>query len=686
MDRDEDLLAFALDLQREIIGAADLEGRESFRAEAFTRHMIDELTEAGEAEDGDVCHHRAHGIEVSGYGVDDDERILSLFVTVYTQMVPPTTITRSEIEKRVRRLKAFLGKAFGDYYQSLEEASPSFDMALRIHDLRESIDRVHLYVLTDGLVPLEAREQEDDGIIDGRHLSVRVRDLRYLYRRASSGQHCEPIEIDFETIFGAPIPCLGGSDETDEYAAYLAIIPGDTLAEIYDRYGAQLLELNVRSFLQARGKVNQGIRKTIKDEPGRFLAYNNGISATASSIDLVEMPGGGIGIASVRDLQIVNGGQTTASIHHAARQERMDVSRVRVQAKVTVVPPQDIGVLVPLISRYANSQNKVNEADFSANDAFHVDLEKLSRVVWAPPSGGSHRQTRWFYERARGQYLDALNREGTAARKREFKLTAPKTQQFTKTDVAKYEMTWAMQPQTVSLGAQKCFLHFTLWLAKQRGMAVDQGYVQRLVAKAILFRRAERIVAAQQFGGYRANIVAYTLAYLIHRTDQRIDLQRIWQRQDIGAGLVKAIEIVSRAVYDAITQSSGGRNVTEWCKRTGCWDAVRALEIDVPDRLDEELVPIDEPARSEVVAQASRITPDTWVRVSQWAEEETGRLQGWQQNIARDIGRRLQDGKEPSLKQAEQGIKLLRLARRRGFQSDLPSPGNDSDSLAAGAR
>ena len=209
--------------------------------------------------------------------------------------------------------------------------------------------------------------------------------------------------------------------------------PGRSSDAIYSQYGPRLLELNVRSFLQARGKVNQGIRRTILDQPGRFLAYNNGISVTASEVELVDLPGGGRGFGRIKNLQIVNGGQTTASLHHAVRRDGADVSAIQVPAKLTVVPEDRLEEIVPLISRYANSQNKINEADFSANDPFHVRVEELSRTIWAPATGGTLRQTRWFYERARGQYADGLGRAGSPAQQRKFKQEHPPAQKFTKT-------------------------------------------------------------------------------------------------------------------------------------------------------------------------------------------------------------------------------------------------------------
>lgn len=677
MESDSDLNEFAIQVQQEIISIADTDSNESLRADAFTQYMIDGLIEAGELEDGTGCYHAARGIEVSGYNLDDDGT-LDLFTSIYTQIVPPETVGKGDVEAAFKRLSRFLDKSFEMYYTALEEASPAFDMAEHIFERRRDIIRVRLYLFTDGLTTVDIMPE---AILKDLPVSYHVWDIRRLYRYASSGKHKEPIHIDFIEQFGTPLPCLQECDDSADYSAYLTIIPGDILNALYASYGSRLLELNVRSFLQAKGKINQSIRRTILEQPERFLAYNNGISATASNIELVPLRGGGIGIKSLSDLQIVNGGQTTASIFYSARKDKAVISRLRVQAKISVVAPDDIANLVPLISRYANSQNKVSEADFSANEPFHVKLETLSRSIWAPAADGTQRQTRWFYERARGQYQDAITREGTPGRQRQFKEIHPTTQKFTKTDLAKFEMTWDQLPYIVSQGAQKCFTQFTLRLQKRGNVEVDQSYFHHLVAKAILFRQAEKIVSMQKFGGYRANIVTYTLAFICHCTAGRIDLDRIWKQQDIGQGLHDAIENISSQVHEIIISPPGGKNVTEWCKRQECWTRVSSLIIDLPSLITDELVSVGQAGSTRVdrsieslshdeqqqVGEAARVPAETWYQLAKWAKE-TQNLHAWQRGLAFSLGRLKQNAKLPSIKQATQGLKILEEARRLGFK------------------
>lgn len=673
------LLQFAEDFRQEVINACETGDEESgsFREDEFTRLMIEYLTDAGELEDGYVCYHTAHGIKVNGYNIQEDEGRLDLFVSVYTQEVPPSTVRKDDVETAFRRLMGFFNKTLKGYHQSIEEASSAFDLAQLIYCVKAQLNRVRLFLFTDGFTTVQVKQ---DLVIDSVTFSFNIWDIQRTHRCISSGQRREAIEIDLEAKYGTTIPCLPmPSSASADYNACLVILPGEILYKLYAEYGSRLLERNVRSFLQARGRVNKGIRKTILEEPHRFLAYNNGISATAEAVQFVDLPEGGKGICWIRDFQIVNGGQTTASIYHAARKDKADISGIYVQAKLTIVDQEQVDEIVPLISRYANNQNKVSDADFSANDPFHIKVEELSRTIWAPAVDGTQRQTRWFYERARGQYLDAKNRELSAAKQKQFVNAHPSNQKFTKTDLAKYENTWNQLPHFVSLGAQKNFCKFTDRLAERGGFEVEETYFKRLIAKAILFKRAEKLVQAEQFGGYRANIVTYSLAYLSRLTAQRIELDTIWKEQNVSLILQKAIILVSRQVHQVITNPPAGGNVTEWCKKETCWRRIRELEIDLPDlsavliqgegvsqKIDKGIEGPDA-VDQQLIDRIAEVSADHWFQISQWAKE-TGNLQPWQRSLAFSLGKLAASRRSVSRKQATQGLKILEEGEGLGFR------------------
>jgi hypothetical protein len=509
-------------------------------------------------------------------------------------------------------------------------------------------------------------------------------DLEKLRRLRSSGQERECIQIDLEKDYGGAVPCLAQADGTGEYTAYLAFFPAALLAKIYGDYGPRLLEKNVRSFLQAKGKVNGGIQKTIRDQPHRFLAYNNGISGTAEAVTISKSKDGSCKLEHLRDFQIVNGGQTTASIYHAMKKEKADISHVTVQVKLTVVSvPAKVAEFVPLISLYANSQNKVNTADFSANDEWHQKLENLSRTVWAPATSGTGKGTRWYYERARGSHLDDKMRIGnTPAKKKQWETENPVNQKFTKTDVAKYEHLWAQLPHVVSKGAEKNFIDWTLARTKTGTKLPDHADFEAMCAKAMLFKKADSIIGSLDLGGYKANVVAYTLAWLSRATNDRIDLRKIWQKQAVGDALQLAIKTVAPVAYKHLLDYAAGRNVTEVAKKEDCWMGFRDMKIDLPP-LNADLeggsestrtptkadaaAPVTKLSSTELAEKVQRVKVSTWHELADWTEQAY--VPGdWRRTVCRSLSTKLEKGTR--LKQDENKLltDLLETARAKGFE------------------
>ena len=445
------IAAFSENLRQDVLALAETEDEGMMLADAFTQIAFDMLSEAGEFDDPLVCYHRSRGMEVSGYLLDEDEGRLDVFLSIHTNAAPPETVTRQRVDVAFRRLGVFTEWCLSGGFVELEESSPVFDMVSHIHSFRDGLTHIGLYVITDGRTTVETLPQDDLGSVP---TSRSLWDIVRLHRLSTSGRSREAISIDLSERCGGPLPCLQADTTQEGYRAFLTLIPGDLLRGIYADYGTRLLERNVRSFLQARGRVNRDIRDTIIREPERFLAYNNGITLTAESVELCSGTGM-TAITRLDGLQIVNGGQTTASLLATGR-GRADLSRVYVAAKLIEIQSRDShDELVRNVSRYANSQNRISEADFSANDPFHVGIEELSRTTWAPAAAGTQRETRWFYERARGQYQVARAVENTPARRRMFAAIHPTRQRFTKTDLAKFESTWGQLPHIVSRGRRR---------------------------------------------------------------------------------------------------------------------------------------------------------------------------------------------------------------------------------------
>ncbi len=682
---------FAHEFFQDVLADSDAEGQ--FVEDTFFQKACERLMEAGDLDAADRVHYRSlpKGIRVDGYGGDPAEaaRTLSLIVVDLHHGPEIGRLSRTEMDTAFRRLSNFLRHSLDSRWRNaLEETNPAFGLADLIAQRWSSVAKVRFVLVSNRALSerVDGRSAEE---IEGTQVTYSVWDIRRLHAQATVGHGREAIEVDLVQDFGGALPMLSARQAEVDHEVYLAVIPGEILANIYDRWGARLLEQNVRVFLQSRGKVNRGIRITLETEPGMFFAYNNGITATAEHIETSEQ-GGQLMLHSLRNFQIVNGGQTTASIH-SSKLRKVNLSRTFVQMKLCVVGPERATELVPRISEYANSQNRVTAADFFANHPFHVRVETFSRRLYAPSPDGTFRQSKWFYERARGQYADA-RANLTPSQRRRFDLENPRNQVFAKTDLAKFLSVWQDRPHEVSLGAQKNFAAFATRIGKAWEKAPDEfneSWYREAIAKAIIFKATERIVRSQPWyeGGYRANIVAHTIAKVSHDVASRhcaVNFDLVWRLQSPGKVLQEVLAVNAKHVLGVLIHPPEGiSNVTEWAKKQACWERVRKLDGYWTDELGDELVTLQDArntarsARSEqrvlngIEAQIAVVNAGGpfWKDVLSWGKErklltptESGILE-----VVAGVQERV-----PTDRQSSKAIEVLSRLQCEGYAKDLP--------------
>lgn len=628
---------------------ASAESDRNFTHSSFVDVAVRYLEEAGEVSDFEPCYYRGMGIRrrnlaIDGYAFDDADASLRLFLADPALEEPTPTLTQSEAGTLFGRLRAVAEEAIaGRLASSVDPSTPIFGFASELTRKLAQVSRIRSYVLTAARLSTRSADWPE-GMLAGIPIESHIWDIGRFYRLDSSRSGRDELIVDFADLVRGGLPCIEAGNASEEYSAYLCVVPGTTLADIYDTYGSRLLEGNVRSFLTIRGRVNKGIRNTVLHEAPMFFAYNNGIAATASSITLGATDAGSR-LLTATDLQIVNGGQTTASLASARRQDKASLDGVFVPMKLSVVAPERSGEMIPLISRFANSQNRVSDADFFSNHEYHRRLEEISRRLWAPARPGAQHETHWFYERARGQYVNAMAAL-TPAEKRRYQQLNPRDQVVTKTDLAKAENSWRELPHIVSRGAQKNFLDFATFVTSRWDSdpsVFHEDYFRAAIARIMMFRSIERIVSAQPWysGGYRANVVTYTVAKLAdivarQATGYELDFRRIWQQQGLGSPLIAQLEQIAQAMHIVITDPPAGvQNVTEWSKREACWERARAVEIDLLPAAASDLRSTGEARDVERTARTQQrqdigigaqtavvgLGRDYWANLKTWAEE-----------------------------------------------------------------
>lgn len=598
---------------------------------ALTEVVLGDLEEAGVLGEHDLCAHEdetgRNRCYIVAYSLPEDSTRLELIVAQFVPEAEGTHLPGQEIGRLAGQAARFFRYAASGDHARFEGNGPALEAAERIRDELGRIEDVRIHILTNAIV----RDRSVEGVeIDGRPIEFSVWDLERLYRAAGEEVTREHIEIDFTKLLGAPVAALEMKPPPAEYQTFLLVLPGEALSRLYDEFGARLFEFNVRSFLQARGNVNKGLRDTLRNEPDRFLAYNNGLTATADEIDVGQLHGETV-IRKLRGLQIVNGAQTTASIHRASKIDKIDISRVAVSMKLTRVEPEKLGEFVPLIARFANTQNPVQLADLSANSDFHIQIERLAQQVWAPGE-----ESRWFYERARGAYEVARLRLGsTPAKRRAFDAECPKGRRFTKIDLAKVWMSWWELPHIVSRGGQKNFAAFMAAVPEKfpSDWAPDAEFYRSSISLLLIFKAAQSAVRKAGIQSYRANVMTYLLAKIGADFGPLFNLETVWNAQSLSASMSSTAVEWCALIHEAIVAGAGSRNVTEFCKKEECWERVRLLTLPtiqpVPPELQSQagavppaVAPVANPDQ-DMIDRCTALNGADWARIVAWASTST---------------------------------------------------------------
>lgn len=673
----KELQKFYTNIQEEVKASLISEEDGTNPEQIFTELVLSFLSDAGETENFRVCFDEKlsnRGIEhkINGYSLYENYETLDLFVTWYHSESKIQSTKKADVDWAVSKVENFFRNSiYKDYINSIEESSEIFDLAqtlANVPEVKEFLTRVNIFLITNGEVKADLKTSDT---VSGYQIFYRVIDINYLYNLSDKSRI--PIEINFEQL-GYKISCIANETENKDYQSWLAIIPGPALADIYEQYGARLLEQNVRSFLQFTGKINKGIRNTILKEQHMFMAFNNGIAATAEEVIVTNLSDNqGKAIAQVKDFQIVNGGQTTASIYHTWKKDKVDISKVFVPVKLTIVKDREnFSEIVGRIAEYANTQNRVSASDLSSNRENHVLIEKLSRTIWAPPLEGQSFQTRWFFERSRGQYRNERGRHGvTPSKKKQFDKQNPRSQMFTKESLAKYINAYeevynskklVVGPHVVVRGSQKNYAQFLNYNFSRKP---DNIWFEDAISKAILFFRAEKIygVKPNAIGDMRYITVPYSISWLNYKLEYKLDLYKIWKEQSLDESLKSKLEEIMIKVEQFIKSNAPGSLYGEWAKKEECWLKIKENSLNINlSNLKHLLI---DPLKSNKRKQLSETEVENKIIESEEALIKSIPLEKWS-----EISRIGSDIKEMTQHQKDRAINILSTLKLKKILSD----------------
>lgn len=648
----------------------------------MAKYIIACMEECGEVCSPDMCEYDQGRTRLTAYDCNDETGSLDLFL--FVKSPSPAGKVAARIDTAFSCMQSFYRQAMSKKPFGGAESDLDKNMQDAVEVIRENRDKrclIRLFVLTDGIVARSPQTsyslEGDDGIIR----EFEVWDISRVYRMERLKNGVEGIEIDFANTSvnavaegGKPrlLPCLKVDDANPDVVSYLAAIPGCTLARIYSEYRQMLLEKNVRTYLRNKSKVNRQIENTLRKDPTRFFAYNNGISATVKSI---EFGSGGSEYAptikKIDDLQIVNGGQTTATIAEMAK-DGVDLSNVYVAMKISVVKNEErYGEIVKAISTSANSQAGIKKSDFDSGDEQLKEIEKISRSEKTPTDG-----TKWYFERMRGQYTDEKN-SLVGYDKKIFTEDYPKKQMVSKTDIATVAVLWAGRPNIGCYSREKCFEVYIKTLRKSETV-IDTSYFHDMIALCILHRSIDesaRVIC--QKGDFVSRVVAYAMAAIAELSDRKLDLCYIWEKQRVQPELQNHIERaigIARAHLERDNTRSYARSAACWAEmREGLENAARIGGMLLRDGTESHTA-CDDDGESDI-REANAINAQTWAMVYRWALEED-RLDVMQRKYAANYFNIMDKrGGIKRTAQARKALELMEIVKKKGFGEWLEKNG-----------
>jgi hypothetical protein len=576
------------------------EGEGASFEDKFTEYCISVFESIGKSEGARVLsyiHPNSQGgvdWKINGYCLkdlykDEDKKeyyeTLDLFITNFKIENYQYNITKDDYLKSLNQIKRFINSSLKRHIDYIDPSHRELNELIKIIGKQgHQFDRVNVNILINGF----SSHEKDKFTINDIDVFVNTWDISRLFKINESNSTHEPIEIEFEKFSdnGLGLQCLQVPNIDKMYDCFLAIVPGEILAKLYKEFSNELLESNVRAFLGQAGKFNKGIRETIRNKPQMFLPYNNGITATAESV-LTKVVDNQLIITKLNDFQIVNGGQTTASLYHTKKKFKdTDLSKIFVQMKLTVIKDKEQkNIEVPNISRYANSQNKVSELDLSSNNPYFIQIENLSRKKYVVnPENKNHSQL-WYFERANGQYRETLSKLTTVSNQRKFKEQNPSNLKFIKSDIAKYINLWEQEPHFVSQGSQKNFIHFMKKVNDDvsKNKLPGINLYTKLIANAVLFKTFDKLFGRKNIDAIgdtnlKSFTVAYSISYFHFLTKNRLDLLKIYNEQTTDSFLNEHFKKIIVFVNNHLIENSRDGLISEYAKRDSSWKKLKETD------------------------------------------------------------------------------------------------------------
>lgn len=569
----------------------------SNREDAFTHYILSQIATKVASENFVVCHASLKNTigsyigEIFAYNESPNEEVLTLFYTIYdaTRSDAINVLTDTDIQYAWNRMQGFYDYAVRFNIDMIYEDDPAYEICHLIKENNDKYKIIRFYILSNCNIkksePKKLRihdKETDTNIWDLKKLAGNLTDI---------SDHVEiNIKFDKDGDYNYTIPYIQMETANESnYRCLLMMFPAKLLYKLYKKWNTDLLLYNVRYWLtfkkSKRKHTNADIRDTLRNQPEMFLAYNNGITAIASDVELEphgdstmvsesedeakSLVTSGI-LKAITNFQIVNGGQTTASIFKAkeAEPQMIDLMSTFVQVKLIVISEkQNAAELASKISRSSNTQNAVKDSDFSVSEQFNTRMQELSKKVRVPNE--KDELTYWFYERVRGQYEEEKSRIKHKDERDAFLTKYPKKFMFTKELMAIVRKSWDQVPCDAVKGAGTAYDIFISEIISNNYIP-DESYFRETAALIMMHNFLKARPENKTYGNAKAPVAAYTIAYISYACLESNPLLHIWFKQIFSDKQQKAMDRTANRVYQLLSkmaEEQDGNTILSLSKR-----------------------------------------------------------------------------------------------------------------------
>lgn len=643
---------------KNILADTDLDELSSEK-HAFMYYCFQKMEDVDPEEVLEVCSEEFPklGLGFDGFFVNVDDSTVNFYVVCYD----PDAEDSDRINKR--QLDAVVKKGSKAIEMVLEKSLDKLDKASYTYDYLDSAYsklKTHEFILnvyTNLVVPEDIRPVD---LIDfnGSTYAVKVVDFSALQVKSDGDE--DLYKINLKERFGFDFNAVKISS-TDEFDIYMASVSGTMLAELYKVDSVRLLESNVRSYLKKTSRVNKGIYATVKDSPNEFAAYNNGLATVATAADIVKVTDSFYKIKTLTNWQIVNGGQTTATLYECSK-DKLELEEIIVPCKLTVLKnADDPQTLISNISTYSNTQTAIKKSDPPSNLKYYIDIKRLSDSTWASAAGKNYL---CFFERTNGEYNTARRRNNYSA---SFKNKYPQKLKFTKLDLAKAIVCWELRPEIANLGSEKNFEYFNN-IVKDQLKEVDETYYKNAYSLVLLYRAIDKIIKQKKITTYKSTIVTYTIAMLSKLSNKSFDLETIWNNQDLSKTQKADVEDLVDLVHSKLMNAKFGTDIRMWARTTNCWKEIQTIEYELSySSLANEVLFFAENEPKQWIEDNNNLKNSAlWDALISW-DETNDVLKAKEKNMAKGMRYNASANKPISAAQKDYAISIFMKAVKAGF-------------------